>query len=175
MRQEEADDLDGPGNFESLYREHFSVVYKFGYRLLGNNEQARDLAQEVFLRLYRGLNSGAVVHDVKSWIYRTAANLSFDWIRRESRFRKISTQSLGPSDPAHDIEKEFDRAKEISAVRTALKQLRPRDRILLTLFQEELSYKEIAQATGLRRSSVGQLISRALKRLACQLEQGEKT
>jgi RNA polymerase sigma-70 factor (ECF subfamily) len=175
MSQEETDDLSGPGSFESLYQEHFSVVYKFGYRLLGDAEQARDLAQEVFLRLYRSLNGGALVHNVRGWIYRTAANLSYDWIRHETRFRKISTHGFDQSGPAHEVEKEFFKTEEIRAVRTALEQLRPRDRILLTLFQDELSYKEIARVTGLRRSSVGKLVSRAVKRLARQLEQGEKT
>lgn len=175
MRQEETDDLRRPGSFESLYQEHFSIVYKFGYRLLGNAEQASDLAQEVFLRLYRRLNGGAPVRDVRGWIYRTAANLSYDWIRRQTRFRNISTHAFGLSGPGHEVEKEFFRTAEIRAVRAALEQLRRRDRILLTLYQDELSYQDIARITGIRRSSVGKLVSRAVKRLARQLEQGEKT
>jgi len=174
MSQGETGDQSGQVRFDFLYQEQFSTVYKFGYRLLGDAEKAKDLAQEVFLRLYRCLNGTEPVHNVRGWIYRTAANLSLDWIRHETRFMKISTLGFGRNGLVHEIEKDFDKAEEISAVRKALKQLRPRDRILLNLYQEELSYKEIALATGLRRSSVGQLVSRAIKRLARQLEQGEK-
>jgi RNA polymerase sigma-70 factor (ECF subfamily) len=175
VTQEETDDLRGPSSFESLYQEHFSVVYKFGYRLLGDAEQAKDLAQEVFLRLYRRLNGSVPVRDVSGWIYRTAANLSYDWMRKQTRFRNISTRGFGQNGPSHDVEKEFLRAEEIRAVRAALEKLRRRDRILLTLYQDELSYQDIARITGIRRSSVGKLVSRAVKRLARQLEQGEKT
>jgi len=159
-------------SFEAVYENNFSVIYRLGYRLLGNSEQALDLAQEVFLRLYQRLNGSSPVLDVRSWLYRTASNLSYDWLRRKSRFQKICANHF--ERPGQDVEQELIKAEENQAMRAALEELSSRDRILLTLYQDELSYEEISRAMGLRRSSVGTFISRAIKSLAKELEKGEK-
>jgi len=158
---------------EALYRENFPALYRFGYRLLGNSEQALDLTQEVFLKLYRRLNGSSPVTEIKGWLYRTAANLSYDWLRRKTRFYKLCanhSERVG-----QDVEQKLIEAEGIQSIRDALQRLPPRDRILLVLYLDELSYDEISRATGFRRSSVGTFVSRAIKRLAEELDRGEKT
>jgi RNA polymerase sigma-70 factor (ECF subfamily) len=165
-------DSEGVDLVEVLYKEYFPTIYRLGFRLLGNSEQALDLTQEVFLKLYRRLNGGPPVTEIKGWLYRTAANLSYDWLRRKCRFQKISASRLERTEK--DVEQELIDAEAIQAVREALEQLPPRDRILLVLYLDELSYDEISKATGFRKSSVGTFISRAINRLAKELEKGEK-
>jgi len=166
-------DSDGADLVEALYKEHFTSIYRLGFRLLGNSEQALDLTQEVFLKLYRRLDGGSPVTEIKGWLYRTAANLSYDWLRRKCRFQKIWASRLERT--GKDVVQELIDAEAIQAVREALEQLPPRDRILLVLYLDELSYDEISRATGFRRSSVGTFVSRAIKRLAKELDRGEKT
>lgn len=160
-------------SLEAVYEDNFQAIYRFGYRLLGDSEQALDLAQEVFLRLHSYLNGGSPVLDIKPWLYRTATNLSCDWLRRNARFRKIPINPIEPTVP--DAEQKLIAAERAQAVRHALGELPVRDRVLLNLYQNELSYEEISKASGIRRSSVGKLVSRALRRLAKHLENGEKS
>jgi RNA polymerase sigma factor (sigma-70 family) len=65
--------------------------------------------------------------------------------------------------------------ERIARARQALDALPVRDRILLGLYQDGLSYKEIARSAGIRSSSVGTLLARAIKRLAKQVHQGERS
>jgi RNA polymerase sigma factor (sigma-70 family) len=73
-----------------------------------------------------------------------------------------------------EVAREFGKAEEIGLVRSALGRLPPRDRVLLTFFQDDFTYEEISRQTGIRKSSVGKLLSRAVKRLARELKQGER-
>jgi RNA polymerase sigma-70 factor (ECF subfamily) len=173
MGKYQGPDARGGNLFEVIYKENFPAIYRFGYRLLGNSEQALDMAQEVFLKLYRRLNDGSSINEIKGWLYRTATNLSYDWLRRKSRFQKLWAghhERIGK-----DVEKELINAEAIETTQKALEHLPPRDQVLLMLYQDELSYEEISRATGLRKSSLGTFISRAIKRLVRELEKGEKS
>jgi RNA polymerase sigma-70 factor (ECF subfamily) len=160
-------------SFEAAYEDNFQAIYRFGHRLLGDPEQALDLTQEVFLRLHANLDGGSPIQDIKPWLYRAATNLSYDWLRRNARFRKIPINPVERAAP--DAEQKLIAAERAQAVRRALGELPVRDRVLLNLYQNELSYEEISKASGIRRSSVGKLVSRALRRLAKRLENGEKS
>jgi len=163
-------------DFAAIYQRYFPRVYSFGYRLLGNSEQARDLAQEVFHRLYRQWRDGRGVQDIQGYLYRVAANLCSDWLRKERRFRKGARLSfVQAEDPAEGAVENMIKVEKIAKARQALDALPLRDRLLLGLYQDGLSYKEIARSAGVRSSSVGTLLARAIRRLAEQVRQGEQT
>lgn len=169
-------DSRGEGvDFAAVYEKYFSRVYSFGYRLLGNSEQARDLAQEVFHRLYRHGRDGQAIQDVQGYLYRVAANLCTDWVRKERRCREGALLSFVPAaDPAGGPVEDLMKDEKIARARQALDALPLRDGILLGLYQDGLSYEEIARSAGIRSSSVGTLIARAIKKLAKQVHQGEQ-
>lgn len=169
-----AAERNDPSAFGALYEALFPEIYRFGFRLLGDAEKAGDLAQDVFLRLYRSLKAGAEVRDARGWSFRTAANLGCDWIRREARSRVIAAGFLGRDGMEDEVARGFGKAEEIGLVRSALGRLPPRDRVLLMFFQDDFTYEEISRQTGIRKSSVGKLLSRAVKRLARELKQGER-
>ena len=87
----------------------------------------------------------------------------FRWSLRRGRRPVTRTP---PPDPVPSAEKEVERNEEIREVREALDQLAPRDREVLLLRQEGLSYKEIAQVVNVSPTSVGTLLARSLKRFA---------
>jgi RNA polymerase sigma factor (sigma-70 family) len=161
------------GGFSSIYQEHFPLVFRFGFRLLGDSEQALDLSQEVFLKLFATLNGKPAILDIRSWLYRTTANLSYDWLRRKRRYSKLLRSDLKVHNTHRDVETEFITSENCRAVKASLDRLVLRDRLLLTLYAEGLRYKEIAKAMGLRESSVGKLIARAVRRLSREFKEGE--
>lgn len=148
------------------------MVFRFGFRLLGDSEQAMDLSQEVFLKLYAALDGGTAILEIKSWLFRTAANLCYDWLRRKRRYSKLLRSDIDVSNAPRDVEGEFIRSEDGRAVKASLDRLAPRDRLLLTLYAEGLPYKGIADATGLRESSVGKLVARAVQRLSREFKEG---
>lgn len=159
-------------SFSSIYQEHFPTVFRFGYRLLGDTEQAMDLSQEVFLKLHAALNGGPAILEVKSWLFRTAANLSYDWLRRRRRHATLLRSALQVSAVSRDVEGEFISSEDRRAVRASMDRLAPRDRLLLTLYAEGLPYKGIAEAMMLRESSIGKLLARAIQKLSREFKEG---
>lgn len=171
MSEADATTKPDPG-FTSIYEEHFSRIFRFGFRLLGDPDLAMDLSQEVFLKLHASLGGKPPIGDVPSWLYRTAANLGYDWLRRKRRYSKLAPSDLEAGHQDRDVETDFIRSEESRALRASLDRLEPRDRLLLTLYAEGLRYREIAGAMGLRESSVGTLVARAVQRLSGEFRKG---
>ncbi len=155
--------------FEEIFRRHYPVVYGVLLRLTGSPEEAEDLAQEVFLRLYQRPLAGGDGANLGGWLYRVATNLGFNALRARQRRRARLLrwarleQPLGQSDPgpADDAERRF----EAAAVRQALLGLSERDRVALVLRSSGVSYTEIAAAVGVRPGSVGTILARAERAL----------
>jgi RNA polymerase sigma-70 factor, ECF subfamily len=147
-----------------LFQQHYARVYAVLYRLVG--DEADDLAQEVFLRLYRRppRDMGA---DLASWLYRVATNLGYNALRsqrRRERYRDLLgavTGALGwqrqPEDPAQEAR----RREEADQVRATLAALRERDAAILVLRYQGVSYREVADALGVAPGSVGTMLARA--------------
>ena len=83
-----------PVAFKQCVRLSSSKVYTIAYRIVGNADEAQDIAQEVFVRLYRSIDQYDSKYPFGTWIYRVTVNLAIDHHRREARHRKIrSTNS----------------------------------------------------------------------------------
>ncbi len=84
--------------FESLVRTYQGSVFSIGYRMLNRRDAAEDLAQDVFLQLYRKLDSIESLEHLGFWLRRVAANLAIDWLRRASHgaTQPLEDGSRGP-------------------------------------------------------------------------------
>ena len=150
-------------DLSEVYREHYRSLVRFLYRRTGDQGRAEDLAQEAFVR--------AIEHQPsqpKAWLFQVAANLARDEGRRQSVRRRhlslVGGETGAAPVPAPDVA--FERQEQVQRVRTALDGLSSRDRDSLLLWEEGLSYDEIAEVLGLSRASVGTTLTRARKRLA---------
>jgi RNA polymerase sigma-70 factor, ECF subfamily len=149
---------------DALFRQHYAQVYAVLYRLVG--DEADDLAQEVFLRLYRQppRNTGA---DLAAWLYRVATNLGYNALRgrrRLERYRDMlgaMTGALGWQRQPEDPVQAAGRREEAGRVRVILAELRERDAAILVLRHQGLSYREVAATLGVAPGSVGTMLARA--------------
>jgi RNA polymerase sigma-70 factor (ECF subfamily) len=145
--------------FQGLFNAYFTRVFRYLDRASGDPELARDLAQETFLRLYR---RGAAPDSPGGWLASVAMNLLRNAKSKEARRRRLDSpqralgaHSEGPEPP--DVGGDEDRRR----VRAALDRLPDRERDLLLLRAEGLSYRELSEALGMPETSVGTLLSRA--------------
>jgi len=158
-------------DFESLFDRHWRTVYGILYRLTGNREEAEDLAQEVFVRLYRNPPIPRDQLSLGPWLYRVATNLGYNALRkgaREAR-RQERVQQLADAEEAAGLravgpEDASLAEEERRTVRAALAQLSEREQACLVLRHSGLSYAEVAAAVGVRAGSVGTLLARAEER-----------
>jgi RNA polymerase sigma-70 factor (ECF subfamily) len=148
--------------FEALFRQHWGRISRALAYLVGDPDEAQDLALEAFWRLYR--RPPAHTREVGGWLYRVATNLGYNWLRARRRRDQYETVAglafLDESAPPGP-----DDAQETAALRArvqaVLAELGEREAQILTLRYSGLSYAEVAAALGVAPGSVGTLLARA--------------
>ncbi|HVO12527.1 MAG TPA: sigma-70 family RNA polymerase sigma factor [Vicinamibacteria bacterium] len=147
------------------------------WRVLGSEEEARDVAQEAFLKAYRALAGFKKEARFSSWLYQIAINLCRDRLRRRRVRATVSLEELERAGPvlverapgAHEALVRQDLA---SAVRRAIAELSPEQREVLILKEyQELTFPEIAEALCVPVSTVKTRLYRGLVQLRLRLEQ----
>jgi RNA polymerase sigma-70 factor (ECF subfamily) len=146
------------------------------YRLLGSEEEARDAAQEAFLKAYRGLPAFKREARFSSWLYQIAINLCRDRLRRRKGRTLVSLDAIEEVGPviagrgpgAHDLVEELDLRR---AVRRAIGALPAEQREVVILKEYQgLTFLEIAQALELPVSTVKTRLYRGLGQLRVHLQ-----
>ncbi|NIM12377.1 MAG: sigma-70 family RNA polymerase sigma factor [Candidatus Aminicenantes bacterium] len=159
--------------FDDLYKEYFNALYRFNYTLVGNVEEALDSTQETFIKLYRQLDTGIEIRDPKAWIYRVAANICYNHLKRKKLFQHIKKANLQPDITPGDIEENLMKKQEIKMLRKAINQLPARDRVILMLYKNGFSTLEIAGVIGVKKNSVGKILARSVEKLSKLIKQGD--
>jgi RNA polymerase sigma-70 factor, ECF subfamily len=144
------------------FREHGPAIYRLALVLLRHHHDAEDVLQETFLKLLRHLESGGDQRNLRGWLFTVAAHACRDRGRFRLRWVPWAPAHDRPAPPAATEEHRED--ERLRGLRDAMERLSTRDRLLVTLRAQGLSYRDIAEAAGLQPASVGRLLSRALAR-----------
>jgi len=155
---------DAEAEVVARFEQHGTALYRFCHGMLGSRADAQDAVQETFLKLLEHLRRGGDHANVRAWLFAVAANACRDRLRRRRRWlpwrAELDVRSVEPADDTRDI----------ASARAALRRLSARDRMLLTLRAQGLSYREIGVAAGIRETSVGRLLARAVDRIKRELD-----
>lgn len=128
-------------------------------KMLSDDAAARDVLQDVFLSFFEILKKGKEILKPKGYLLRATLNKCIDHSSRANRFEKINGK------PLSSVNQNDDRNDDREIVRMALQAMNEDDRKLLVLYSEGYSYKEIAEMTERKFSSVGKTLSRALLKM----------
>ncbi len=173
MVQEEADEAliarcrngDG-GGFAALVGRYQRPIFNLAYRMLGEREEARDVAQAAFLKALENLHRYDSRYKFFSWLYRIAMNEALDVIGHRGRQTELTDVHAADDDPARDAQT----ADLGVRVRGALGALSPDHRAVLVLrHYEELSYEEIGRVLDLPDATVKSRLFEARERLRVRL------
>ena len=155
--------------FEEMIDCYQRKVLTTSWRMLGNREDARDAAQEVFLRVYKYLGGFRTDQDFGAWLYRIIVNVCRDHLRKRGRPEQFTSleaeQELGSFD-AHasgdDIEASAIRSQQQALITQALDTLTKKERAAIVLRDlEGLTTEEVARALGSSQTTVRSHISSA--------------
>ncbi|HET9530123.1 MAG TPA: sigma-70 family RNA polymerase sigma factor [Blastocatellia bacterium] len=166
-----ANDLEA---FEELVNHFERSVYSLCFRLLGDSEDARDAAQETFLKVYRGLSTFRGESGLKTWVYRIAINQAMNqqrWWRRRHRDETVSLDlSRGETETtlASTLPGKLASPEQMAIasererrIMSALAEIKQEYRVALVLREiEELSYEEIAETLMISIGTVKSRIAR---------------
>jgi RNA polymerase sigma-70 factor (ECF subfamily) len=150
--------------FEELFLAHYGRIVAILRHMLGDSARAEDLANEVFLKLYRQPFARNYDDNVPGWLYRTAMNLGIDALRssaRRSHYEQAAARAEIKKQAAENGLDQALRAERQQRVRAVLAELKPAQAQLLLLRTSGHSYKELADCLGVEPGSVGTLLIRA--------------
>ena len=137
--------------FEAIILRYQKPVMNLAYRIVHNTEDARDVAQSVFVKAFAGLSSFDSRHKFFSWLYRIAVNESLNFADKRNR-------RLGPdadwTSARPGPEEEWAGRELRGTIEKAMQRLQPRQRALLALSADGLTYKEIGAALDISESKV---------------------
>ena len=168
----ESSDTESLGTFVARYQ---GSLVRFAGKLLRDHETAQDVVQETFLQVAKHPRRLLDVNNCHNWLLRVTRNIGVSRIRKEARqrkhteiFRERATQQAAQK--ASSVTGALEAEELRSRVRSEIDRLNPRYReVLLLKVQEDKSYKEIAEITGLTVTNVGYLLHRAMKQLSSRL------
>jgi len=167
VRDAQAGDEDA---FARLVRRHQQRAYRTARNLVGNHEDAVDLSQEAFLRVFRNLERFDFQHEFTTWLYRIVTNLGIDALRR--RRPTASTSGADEDEPSPDLKDEeattpleaVTRDETREQVRACIESLAPHFRAVLQLRElEGLPCTEIAEIVGATHVTVRWRLHRGRK------------
>lgn len=154
-----------PEDFERIFNENHALVYRVAYRITGNNEDAEDVLQTLFLRLLRREVLPDIERNPKAYMHRAAINIALDIVK--SRARNVSAANL--EEQLHDGTASASRMPAFRVqdwLREALSELNPKAAEIFVLKHVEgYDNSEIAQMLGTSRGTVAVLLFRARARL----------
>jgi RNA polymerase sigma-70 factor (ECF subfamily) len=160
-------------NFDDIVRQEGKKVYNLAYRLCGNQEEAKDIAQETFLRAFEHFHRFRGRSSVFTYLYRVVFNVWKNRLRYMSRHPVRSLNPVDPEMPAFDPpdiapapDKAFATEEKALLVRQCLDFLSPEDRYIIILREmEEKSYDEIARILKCPMGTVRSRLARAREAL----------
>lgn len=159
--------------FETLVRRKTSKVYALCYRIIGNAEDAKDISQLVFIKLWENLEKYDPQYAFDTWLYRMVTNVAIDFMRNKQSRDNAVNSNLRLVKTAADAEQTVVVArKEVESVFDAVSSvLSPKQKTIFVMNQmEDLPSSEIAKVLGCRESTVRNHLFNARKLMQAQLQ-----
>lgn len=164
--------------FDLIVKRYKDQLLNFVYRFVGNQEEAEDIVQETFLRVYRKRRAYKRIAKFSTWIYTIAGNLARTELRRRKRRKLFSISDLGFEDRDYEIsderstpESEVDGVIKEEIIQREINKLSPKFRQVIILRDvQELSYEEISKIIKVPIGTVKSRVNRGRLKLQNRLK-----
>jgi len=169
--------------FDFLVEKYRRPIISFMHRMAHNPAAAEDLAQEVFLRVYRSRASYEASAKFTTWLYRIATNLGMNYVR-DSRYERPENvlnldepddetgQAPDLADKTPNVEEEILRGERLKAIRERVEGLPERQKMAVLMHKyQQMDYRQIAEVLKLSESATKSLLFRAYETLRTQLKE----
>jgi RNA polymerase sigma-70 factor (ECF subfamily) len=163
--------------FREIVSSHQGMIYSLAFRLLRNEEDAKDIVQETFIRVWKHLSSFDIERKFSTWVYAIATNLCLDKLKSV----KHNLQEASIDETLHylisseNVEQKLINAELGAIISTLTNELTPKQKIVFTLRHlEDLEIEEIVQITGMTGDKIKSNLFLARKNIREKLEKYER-
>ncbi len=163
-------------NFKKLLADYQNIVYNQTYRMLGNHENAEEATQDIFMNIYRSLDSFRKESKVSTWIYRITSNECISRLRKKQLETSSFDEPFEPDgrtlsdiipDCGSSPEELLESAETAEMVRSGVRCLPAKWAMAISLYHfDDLSYEEIAEIMEIPKATAATYIMRGRKKLA---------
>lgn len=154
-----------PDIFTSLIDMHKGIIYKIANTYCRDDEQRKDLVQEILLQLWRSFEHYDAQYKHSTWIYRVSLNVAISFYRKEQTRKKIAQSYPEEILQLKAEEKKPEIREEARLLLQCINELPGLDRALILLYLEGKSHKEMAEIMGISETNVATKVSRIKNRL----------
>ena len=154
--------------FISVIKDNQRLIYKICYSYCSNQENRKDLQQEILLQLWSSFSKFDGRVKISTWIYRIALNTAISFYRKDSKHSKKSDSLDESIISISNLEIETEKDENISMLFHFIEQLNELDKALILLYLDDNKYNEIADILGISETNVATKVSRIKKRLKTQ-------
>lgn len=162
--------------FAEIYNEHVNMIKHYVLTIVKNKEDAEDLTNEVFVKVYHNLNLYNPKLNFKSWLYKIATNCAIDFLRKKKtlpNFKDSDDNKL--TDNRYNPEDQMEKDQNKVTLEQAISMIKPIYRTVLRMrYYRELSYEEIARKLSMPIGTVKAYLHRGKKALAEIIKNQEK-
>ncbi len=170
IEQAQAGDIEA---FEKIYRAASGLVYSVALRVTGNRQEAEEITQDVFVKIYRSIRDFRFESSFKTWAYRIAMNTALNAYKRMARdmhrredFDTVIETRAADTDTVKELVGQEERQQRETLLESLLTLLNPDQRACIVLREiEGLSYEEIAQVLRVNINTVRSRLKRARETL----------
>lgn len=162
-----------PKAFDQLLGLYERKIFGYLYRLTNHPQDAEDLTQETFLKVYRALKTFDTKRKFSTWLYTVATNTAYDWLRKKQRRPELfiiddeesSFETIDPDSPYTTLAPKIDLGKALATIDKPIYRT-----VLLLFYRDGLSYQEIAEVLNCPLNTVKTYLRRAKQALRQALE-----
>ncbi len=156
-----------------VYKKYYPNIYRYIFRIVGNQEEANQLTQQTFMNYYRYICAHPSVNSSRALVFKIANNICCDYLRKKQRFKNVSNADFVSMNTAELPEDTMLTEEKNEIFRNTLKKLSQKDQQCLLLYHEGFSYAEISACLRIKENSIGKVLSRAIEKLTRIIKKGE--
>lgn len=151
--------------FSKIISQERALISKICFSFADSVEDFEDLQQDAIINIWRGLKNYRGEATLKTWIYRITLNTCLSTVRKQSRHKHESLEKLYGL-----IDSDYNNREEIELIHAIINRLNNRDKAIIMMWLDELTYEEIAQNMGMNRNTVATLIRRIKENISKQFK-----
>lgn len=151
--------------FENIFKKYELLLYRLAYKVVKSDPSARDIVQNVFLKLWEHRDQIPVIHNPGAWLHRVTKNELIDFLRKTAADERLCTALwLKMQDSVKNTEEAVDLKDSNDTIQKAVSRMPPQRRLVYTLNRDHgLNYNEIAEELSISRHTVKNHLSLALR------------
>jgi len=157
--------MEKENKYKEIISEHQDMIYRLCCSYVENIDIRKDLFQNILIRIWKGLNSFENRSSISTWVYRISVNTSIDFLRREDNNKNIGIDDIEIIDKSKNVENDLILSEKTKLMYKCISKLVFVDKTIITLYLEDLSYREISEIVGISEKNVSVKLARIKKKL----------